>query len=685
VPLRAVVAAVGVAGLVALVCSNLLGTAVATLAAVALLAGSYASYALLGAEAAARRKTLSISALLVVAGYAAFATFGGGPDPADGLFTVGPLLAALLVGIQVAHSVVLNARRDLMVGLLIGLFMTVLAAGLSPGLAVAVPLLLSWPAAVTATVLAHRLVAADGADAVAVLHRTAPGTATRPVRTQTASRVGAVVAVCVVIGLTVFLVLPQPQGISARSHLLGGAAPDPAGGSATASRSTSYYTSGYMDLRARGALGSDPVLEVPADSPQLWRSSTLDMYDGTGWQSSRSGGRALSGGPDYAVPLATEDIVPDGTVPRTDTVVLLSGDTGAVVAPGPVTAVHADSGHLIQLGTGLALFDWAGPLASYSVTSLPEVLDPQRLRDSTADDLRDRHWTQLPATLPLRVRQLAAQVTAQARTRYDAVEAVERYLRDNETYRLDSPVPALGQDAVDDFLFVSRQGFCEQFASAAVVLLRAEGIPARLVTGFGYGQPAPNGRRVMLTSDAHAWVEVWYPGLGWSSSDPTAGAAPAVAGPTSVIDRITAQVQSVAASAGGRALLAVGLLALGLVGAGTVRLWLWLRRSRAARAAQAGTAPPGPVLAAFLRLDAAMGPAGSAGRPAETLAEYAYRLPSPARPAVQVLERECYGPTPPDDRLALEAARIFDRLAGELLAAPTSPTDARVLGSGRAP
>ncbi len=377
-------------------------------------------------------------------------------------------------------------------------------------------------------VLGHRLVEADGADAVATLHRTAPGTA-RPA--GTASRVAGVVAVCVTLGLAVFLVLPQPQGVSARSRLLGGEVPDPGGGSTTATRSTSYYTDGFLDLRVRGTLSSDPVLEVPADSPQLWRSTVLDVYDGSGWQSSRPGGRSLGTGPDYQVPLADEDVVPEGTTLRTDTVVLRTGANGAVVAPGEVTAVHSDVGHLIQLGTGLVLFDTAGALSTYTVTSVPEVLDPATLRAADGVDLRDRRWTQLPTNVPLRVRQLAAQVAAQARTRYDAVDAVERYLRSNETYRLDAPVPPAGEDPVDDFLFDSHQGFCEQFASAEVVLLRARGIPARLVTGFAYGQPAPNGRRLMLASDAHAWVEVWYPGLGWASSDPTAGAALAVAEP----------------------------------------------------------------------------------------------------------------------------------------------------------
>src|SRR5207249_9322918 len=166
-----------------------------------------------------------------------------------------------------------------------------------------------------------------------------------------------------------------------------------------------------------------------------------------------------------------DELVPPDSRPRTDDVVLRSAWNGALAAPGPVTAVHADSGQLVQVGPGLALFDSSDPMPTYTVTSVPEVTEPSRLRAAVGGaDLVSRVWTQLPTTLPLRVRQLAAQLTANAASRYDAVDAVERYLRSNATYRLDSPLPAPGEDAVDDFLFVSHQGFCEQFASAAVVL-----------------------------------------------------------------------------------------------------------------------------------------------------------------------------------------------------------------------
>ncbi len=662
--LRVLVAAVALDGLVALVVAGLLGPFVGTTAALTCLAGSYASYAFPAPAAVAQRRALSIGALVVVAGYAAWMTLGQHTPTVDGVAQVGPLLSGLLVGVQVAQSLVQTGRRELLVATVVGLFMTVLAAGLAPGPAVAVPVLLAWPASIVVVALAHRLGAADGVGAVAVLRRSGPGSTAVG---HPAGRLATVVSVCVLAGLALFLVLPRPEGFSARNRLLGGDTPGQPTSSAGEPRSASYYTSGYLDLRARGGLGDDPVLEVPADSPQLWRSSVLDLYDGSGWQSSQTGGRSLGSGPDYVVPANPDDVPADGAATRTDVVVLRSGWNGVVVGPGPVTAVHAESGHLVQVRSGLALFDVSGGMPSYAVTTAPEVLDPGTLRAASGPDAVGRIWTELPTSLPLRVRQLAATITAGATTRYDAVDAVDRYLRSNETYRLDSPVPGPGEDPVDDFLFDSHQGFCEQFASAAVVLLRARGIPARLVSGFGYGHPAPSGRRVMLASDAHAWVEVYYPGIGWSASDPTAGAALAPAPEQSALSRALSAVQAFAAGPGGRLLLAVGLLLVALVGVGVVWGLRWLARRRARR--EAGRQRVGPVLAAFLRLQESRDRTGSRSPPAETLAELAFRLPPDSRTAVTVLERECYAAQPPSEAEVQAAIATFDRLRGELEAA----------------
>ncbi len=88
--------------------------------------------------------------------------------------------------------------------------------------------------------------------------------------------------------------------------------------------------------------------------------------------------------------------------------------------------------------------------------------------------------------------------------------------------------PPLGVHSVDDFLFSTRRGFCEHYASAFVFLMRAAGVPARVVTGYLGGEINPvDGHLVVRQSDAHAWAEVWLPDAGWAQVDPTASVAPA--------------------------------------------------------------------------------------------------------------------------------------------------------------
>jgi hypothetical protein len=111
----------------------------------------------------------------------------------------------------------------------------------------------------------------------------------------------------------------------------------------------------------------------------------------------------------------------------------------------------------------------------------------------------------------------------------DSGTIVQRVIADfrrlSLSYTLD-PQP-LGRDDADSFLFDTKQGFCEHFASAFVIAMRAAGVPARVVTGYQGGELNPvDGTLVIRQSDAHAWAEVWLAGQGWQRVDPTAASAP---------------------------------------------------------------------------------------------------------------------------------------------------------------
>ncbi|THT98656.1 DUF3488 domain-containing protein [Lampropedia puyangensis] len=106
------------------------------------------------------------------------------------------------------------------------------------------------------------------------------------------------------------------------------------------------------------------------------------------------------------------------------------------------------------------------------------------------------------------------------------VEHVLQWLR-REPFHYTLQPPLYGNDTADDFWFVHRAGFCEHIASAYAVLMRAAGIPARIVTGYQGGEVNPvDGVWIVRQSDAHAWVEVWLPGEGWKRIDPTGAIAP---------------------------------------------------------------------------------------------------------------------------------------------------------------
>jgi transglutaminase-like putative cysteine protease len=106
------------------------------------------------------------------------------------------------------------------------------------------------------------------------------------------------------------------------------------------------------------------------------------------------------------------------------------------------------------------------------------------------------------------------------------VERALGWLRDQDFVYTLTP-PALPGDPVDDFLFGSRQGFCEHYAGAFTVLMRAAGIPARVVTGYQGGELNPIADHLLVRQrDAHAWTEVWLQGSGWTRVDPTAVVAP---------------------------------------------------------------------------------------------------------------------------------------------------------------
>lgn len=247
---------------------------------------------------------------------------------------------------------------------------------------------------------------------------------------------------------------------------------------------------------------------VPAPEQLYWRGPVFWYTDGSNW----------STGPRQGEPGRIElpDIVPQGS-PVSYNITLEPHNRRWLFALEMPYAIPGDSSHTEDL---LLLADKpVRQLTRYQVTSYPDyvttMLDP---------GARERAL-QLPPANP-RALALGKAWRAELRSDRAVVERALEHFR-VEPFHYTLTPPLLGDDPVDDFLFGTRRGFCEHYAAAFTLLMRAAGIPTRVVTGYQGGELNPLGDYLIVRQrDAHAWAEVWLADRGWVRIDPTAAVAP---------------------------------------------------------------------------------------------------------------------------------------------------------------
>jgi len=325
-------------------------------------------------------------------------------------------------------------------------------------------------------------------------------------------------------------------------------------------------------------------------------------------------------------------------------------------------------------------------------------------------------YLQLSPAITPRTKELARQIALGLDNPYDVAAALTDYLR-TYNYRETIPSPPPNQQPLDWFLFDLREGFCNYYASAEVILLRSLGIPARLAVGFAQGEyqdESESETYLVRQHDAHAWPEVYFPGLGWIEFEPTASQPPihrplgesqadAAAGPTTPGgaeggqgDRPEELVDlegdplsgSAAADSGTTVAFWVSCLALSLI----LTTLVWRRRRQRGQPSlpvllEAGLSrfdlrPPAflhrwalytvllPVERAYLELSQALARLGAPPRSADTPAERAATLmrllPSAAGPAQSLLAEyhtTIYSPHLGNLRIAQQAARAIRNLS----------------------
>lgn len=301
---------------------------------------------------------------------------------------------------------------------------------------------------------------------------------------------------------------------------------------------------GENDERLGGAFANDntPVFYATTPTKQYWRIETKDTYTSKGWVNSQIDSPILKSFQrgeqiESDIPPGTED---ESLVAR----IFMSQPYPFIMQPYGIEQVNSEQPVTLSMNsTNQKLSSIKGvnevSVGAYDVTYNEPTYSLKALKEVKSTNLEgissdfDR-YLQLPETLPLRVRELATSITETSDSLYDKAKAIERYFRlSGFSYNQDmAAIPEGDTDYVDQFLFDTKVGYCDNFSTSMVVLLRSEGIPARWVKGFAPGEVVDrdNGLPVyeVTNNNAHSWVEAYFPGVGWMNFEPTIGFSNAV-------------------------------------------------------------------------------------------------------------------------------------------------------------
>ncbi len=247
-----------------------------------------------------------------------------------------------------------------------------------------------------------------------------------------------------------------------------------------------------------------------------WRSLSYDIYTGPGW--------ALSEEREAQVALDSLIELPPVQKPFTITQQvnwLLDSRRTRYTLGLPLTFGQETTVFWRGL-TDLSRVQGEGNL--YHANSRVSQASPSDLRQTAVTDIPPAilaRYTDLPATVPVRVHELAQEVAGDLANPYDQARALERFLR-QYPYSLEVDFPPAGVDPVDFFLFEQQEGYCDYYASSMTVMARSLGLPARI--GIGYlPQPSDdNGIQTIYQINGHSWTEIYFPGYGWIEFEPTA-------------------------------------------------------------------------------------------------------------------------------------------------------------------
>lgn len=318
----------------------------------------------------------------------------------------------------------------------------------------------------------------------------------------------------------------------------------PSDGGTGTGAAPSVHPGFYGDLDVSGPIELDEELEVlriESDAATYWRGTTYDVFDGRVWEKSRldSPRTPPSTGTRTIEQRITNRAFPTWVIPTAAIPVDVRGG-----GPNLEATWRLDLDETVRADVPFLQGD------TVTVVSEVPVVDEAVLR---ASDPRSSTWRAPSITVTDAVAGLARTTVAGQPTVYDEILALQAMIGDRVEYTRDIEQLPPGVDAVEHLLFDSGRGFCEQIGTSLVAMATALDIPARLVVGFVPGdRDRLRGEWIVRAGDAHAWVEVYFPGVGWQGFDPTASvplsADAQVESPWGAVLAVVAVIAAIAAS-----------------------------------------------------------------------------------------------------------------------------------------
>lgn len=274
-------------------------------------------------------------------------------------------------------------------------------------------------------------------------------------------------------------------------------------------------------------LGDRPLLKVETEGRYYWRAITYDRYDGHSIASSATAEARIPA-------LEPLPLDPGGAEERrlvTQRVTVLGDRIARLVAAAEPLHFDLDT----DVERRAAAWDIVGVSAPIPLQEGQAYTVVSAVREPAIDELVAasgeypawlEHYLQLPSNLPERVGALAARVASRAGSPFERASAIEAYLR-GLTYSTRTSAPPPDRDWVDYLLFDTQTGYCDYLATAMMVMLRSQGIPARVASGFASGDfDQTTGVWIVRERDTHSWTEAYIPGVGWVPFEPSASREP---------------------------------------------------------------------------------------------------------------------------------------------------------------